>query len=155
MELREFLERFTVAQVGYKKPMTVSPHAMVRDAVRVMREHQVGAVLVVDGESLRGIFSERDLLSRVLRHRRSLDIEVGTVMSPDPVCGRESESVASALGRMRSGGHRHLPLRDDAGRPVGTFSIRRVVQVLGDHFGPAAMGMPLGPMIGEGEEQDG
>jgi CBS domain-containing protein len=135
--------------------MTVAPDASVRDALNIMREHRVGAVLVVDGDSLRGIFSERDLLSRVLREGRSLDLAVETVMSPNPVCGRENEPVASALARMQAGGHRHLPLRDERGRPVGTLSIRRVAQVLGDHFGPAACGMPLGPMIDMGDRDDG
>lgn len=96
----------------------------VADAVRTMAEREVGAVLVVEGGSLRGIFSERDLLRRVVaKGRRIEDTLLRDVMTADPITASPDERRLSAIFKMQETGCRHLPILIE-GQVVDTISIR-------------------------------
>lgn len=102
----------------------VSPHQRVADAVAVMARHRVGAVPVVRDGQLVGIFSERDLLRRVIYVNRPIDkTEIGEVMSPDPVTASPSDKRADAVLKMEAIGCRHLPVVQH-GALVDMLSIR-------------------------------
>jgi CBS domain-containing protein len=89
----------------------VSPQQVVADAIAVMARHRVGAVPVVREGRLVGIFSERDLLRRVVHVNLAIDkTEIGEVMSPDPVTASPSDSRAEAVHKMEAIGCRHLPV---------------------------------------------
>ena len=71
--------------VRNQDPVALPPHATVREACRHMRDHRVGAVLVTEGDrQLRGIFTGRDAVHRVLAEGRSLDTTLAEVMTRDP-----------------------------------------------------------------------
>jgi CBS domain-containing protein len=103
--------------------------ASVREAVRQMAERHIGAALVVKreapgGETLEGIFTERDLLNRVVA--RNLDIDRTTlaeVMTRNPATIRSDSTALAALRRMHDGGFRHLPVVDGS-RLVAIVSLR-------------------------------
>jgi CBS domain-containing protein len=89
----------------------MGPDRTVADAVGVMAEHGVGAVPIMEEDRLIGIFSERDLLRRVISRR----LEPGKtplrdVMTPDPVTAKPGESREEAILKMRAVGCRHLPI---------------------------------------------
>ena len=89
----------------------VSPHQMVADAIAIMAKSRVGALPVVSEGRLVGIFSERDLLRRVVYMNRPLDkTEIGEVMSPDPVTATPGDKRADAVRKMEAIGCRHLPV---------------------------------------------
>jgi CBS domain-containing protein len=104
--------------------VTVGPDDLVADAARLMAKNQVGAVLVVEDETLRGILSERDVVSRVIAEGKDpattkvsevatnevVDVEVGTPM-------RKCVELQLAMGV------RHLPVTE-SGKPVGVLSSR-------------------------------
>lgn len=97
----------------------------VRAACRLMAENKIGALLVVEGEQIAGIFTERDALNKVLA--TSLDPDVTTlseVMVHDPQTIRANKPLAYALQMMSEGGFRHVPVVDDDGVPVGMVSAR-------------------------------
>lgn len=102
----------------------------VAEAVRALQRHDIGCLLVTEGTGrLTGIFSERDLLHRVLGRGLDPDSErVATHMTPDPEVVHAAEPLAHALHLMMVGGFRHLPLVDEAGRPEGIVSSRDLVQ---------------------------
>jgi CBS domain-containing protein len=100
------------------------PERPVSDAVRVMSEQHVGAVLVVDAGRLVGIFSERDLLRRVVARRLPVEqTPLRAVMTPDPVTATPNDERTSAIVKMEAVGCRHLPVLAE-GRVVDTISIR-------------------------------
>jgi CBS domain-containing protein len=100
----------------------------VVDVIRQMQELSIGSALVVDGDRLTGIFTERDALVKVAG--RPLDgVTVGAVMTPDPVVLRAQDSVAVALNKMAVGGFRHIPLVDGA-EPTGVISARDLFRYL-------------------------
>ena len=107
----------------------VGNDATVLEAVEVMAEHGVGAVGVVENGQLRGIFTERDVMLRVvLRHRNPRDTRVGEVMtSPAETIGDET-SEEDALVHMVERHVRHLPIVGASGELKGMLSIRNLLE---------------------------
>ena len=107
-----------------RKFVTVPPTTTVREASDLMARRQIGAVLVVEGERLVGIFSERDAVFRVIA--RGLDpasTPLAQVMTPDPKTIKPNNTFGYAMTLMHENGFRHLPVIDN-GRVVGIVSAR-------------------------------
>lgn len=145
MDLRKFLEDGNVAQVGCREPVCIGPAATIAQAIGVMQEHQVGCVLIVEGDRTAGIFTERDVLRRVLHAGLPLDAPVSTAMTPDPIVAEAHEPVYRLLQRMHAGGHRHIPVVDHAGKALGTISVKRVAGFIADHFADIIYNLPPEP----------
>jgi CBS domain-containing protein len=127
---RALLEE-TVAALPPAHPVTVRPTATVRQAVQILVENNVGAVLVVgDGQKLLGIFSERDVLNRVAGLCEQYEeLPVSHFMTPDPETISAEDTLAFALHKMDGGGYRHLPVLAE-GRPVGIISVRDILRFI-------------------------
>jgi CBS domain-containing protein len=145
MELARNLKIESVARLQPTAPRQVDAHCTVADTVEMMRREQVGCLLVVQDAKLIGLFTERDLLSRVLAPGKSLDLPIRDVMTPDPVTVEPKDSIRTAVKRMQSGSYRHLPVVDDANRPVGILSAKRIVHYLVEHFPNTIYNQPPDP----------
>ena len=112
-----------------QRPIVVSPTATIRQAVQIMLGPGVGALLVVDDAGqLVGIFSERDLLTKLPTDNPSYgDLPVSQFMTADPETIGTGDSLAFALHKMNVGGYRHLPVIKD-GRPQGVISVRDLLR---------------------------
>jgi CBS domain-containing protein len=96
----------------------------VGEAARLMKQHNVGAILVVDGDKLAGVFTERDALFRVVAEGRDANTtELGAVMTPNPRTIEADSVFTLALQMMYEGGFRNVPVVEN-GRPVGLVSAR-------------------------------
>ncbi len=103
---------------------SLPPGATVHEAARIMSERHIGAVLIAVEGRLQGIFTERDVLTRIVAP--GLDpgeTVLGSVMTPNPDTVGPDDTALEALQRMSGRGYRHLPVIDD-GRLVGIVSIR-------------------------------
>src|SRR5690349_10735327 len=81
------------------------------DAARYMADHNIGAVTVVDGERVAGLFSERDLMRRVIAVGRDpRQVRVGEVMTTDLIIASPQESYEDAIAKMQAARCRHLPV---------------------------------------------
>jgi len=101
----------------------------VRDAAKMMSDKNVGAVAVLDSGRLVGIFSERDLMKRVVAAGLdSMRTQVGMVMTKDLVVGRPSDDINDALQKMHSIGCRHLPIVE-SGNLIGMISLRDLLEI--------------------------
>src|SRR5213083_2427577 len=134
MELARNLTVESVERLQPAPPLCLGHDASVGEAVALMRLHRVGCVLVCRAGRLLGLFTERDLLRRVLAPGRPLSLPLGECMTADPVVVHRTESIGAAIRRMEEGGYRHLPVVDGSGRPVGVLSVKRIVQYLVEHF---------------------
>ncbi len=107
--------------------VTVTPKQMAMDAVNLMNEHRIGAVVVVDGKEAVGIFTERDLLRRIVaKGVKAEGIPVGKVMStPIAYCTPETD-IAECRLAMTQKRIRHLPVIDQ-GKLAGLVSIGDVM----------------------------
>ena len=88
-----------------------------------MGEYHAGSALVMDGESLAGIFTERDIVRALGEHFDAAGHPVSNWMTREPVTISSDSTVQEALDRMLSGGFRHLPVLD-GDRVVGLVSMR-------------------------------
>ena len=101
----------------------------VLDAVKEMYRNRVGSVLVVDGEVLKGVFTERDLI-RVVSEEIPLDTEVGKVMSSRLITAYPEETIFRVASKMIEHHIRHIPVVDNEGRLLGIISIRDVLRYM-------------------------
>ena len=110
--------------VAGQTPLTVTRDTTVTDAALRMQTFNKGAVMVVEGSRLVGIFTERDALFRVVAARRDpAATPVGDVMTRDPQTIHPDQPFVEALRMMHEGRYRHLPVVED-GRPLGMVSSR-------------------------------
>jgi CBS domain-containing protein len=112
-----------------RPPITILSTATIRDAMQTMLSRDIGALLVVDAAGkLVGIFSERDLLTKVAGlHDRFADLPVERFMTPNPEAVTAEDTLAFALHKMDIGGYRHLPVLTDD-RPSGVISVRDMLR---------------------------
>jgi CBS domain-containing protein len=109
---------------------SVEPQASVLDAIRLMAEHHVGALLVMGGQALEGIVSERDYARKViLRGRSSADTPVRDIMSTPVLTVSLETSVGECMKLMTERHVRHLPVVDGP-RVVGMVSIGDLVKAV-------------------------
>src|SRR5689334_23009837 len=105
-------------------PVTAASDITVADAARTMREHNVGALMVVDSGRLVGVFTERDALFRVLAEGRGGEAtRLADVMTKNPRTIEADKPFLHALQAMHEGGYRHLPVVDGE-RLLGIVSVR-------------------------------
>ena len=107
----------------------VTPRDTVRQAARLMREKKIAAVLVMEGERLVGIVTERDMTVRVVAAGLDADTTpVSEMMTADPDTLAPSDTASDALRMMKSRNYRHLPVVD-GGTVVGMVSVRDLYAV--------------------------
>jgi len=107
----------------------ISPDAPVRDLVALLREHNLGAVVVsADGRTIAGIASERDVVRRLADGVDLLDQPVSSLMSSDVRRGTPQDSVRAVMATMTELRVRHVPVVDAQDRLVGIVSIGDLVK---------------------------
>lgn len=101
----------------------VRPDASLVEAARMMRDQDIGDVLVVDGDRLIGVVTDRDIAVRAIADGRDpLTVSADSVCTPGPVCVGPDDEVAAAVRLMAGHAVRRLPVVED-GRPLGVVSI--------------------------------
>ena len=107
---------------------TVTPTTSMFDAITLMAEKNIGALLVVDGETIRGIVSERDYARKIiLAGRSSRDTPVGDVMTAPVMYVGPTTSTQECMALMTGKRLRHLPVLDE-GKLIGMISIGDLVK---------------------------
>jgi CBS domain-containing protein len=120
-KIREILE------VKGKQIHSVSPDTTVYDALKLMAEKNIGAVLVLEGKNLLGIMSERDYARKVvLNGKFSKEVSVKEIMSPEILCIDSDQTISVTQVIMTKKRIRHLPVLEK-GELVGLVSIGDIV----------------------------
>jgi len=154
MDLAKNLKIESVSRLHPSPALHVSPSQTVAEVVELLRRQEVGCVLVCQDERLIGIFTERDLMQRILAVGRPLNIPIVEVMTPHPVVVHAKDAIGNAVRRMEEGGYRHLPVVDADGRPTGILSVKRIVHYLVEHFPETVYNLPPDPGI-VGQDREG
>lgn len=120
-----------LSQKSFDEILQVRPETTVIEALEVMEKYGVGAILVMDGDKLVGIFSERDYARKgIIKGRKAKSTPMTEVMTPNVHCVNISETIFECMDIMNSKNFRHLPVVDDDGKVVGVLSIRDIVNAL-------------------------
>jgi CBS domain-containing protein len=128
-DLESALLTETLNNITTQPPLMVGVDATLAETVNRMQEGLRGCALVIDAGGLVGIFTERDVLMRVV---------VRPTLPSD-------SSVAFALNRMLIEGFRHIPLVDEHARPTGVVSMRLLIEYLSDFFNRDLLNLPPEP----------
>jgi len=119
----------SLLKIASAPPAVVETNATVLEAVERMAEHGVGAVAIVESGQLRGIFTERDVMLRVvLRQLKPREVRVGEVMTSPVESISDDTSEKEALTQMVERHIRHLPILGQDGKLKGMLSIRNVLE---------------------------
>ncbi len=106
----------------------VASDTSVTEAVRKMNGHSIGCLMVIDDGRTVGIFTERDVLTRVIEHGRDpAATPVGEVMTKNPVSIDQHATLEEAMAVMRSRRFRHLAVTGEGGRLCGMLSINDLI----------------------------
>ena len=130
-EVERSLLRDRISVLAPKKPVTAVATTPVGDVLRLMVEHGIGCVVVVDGDRPIGIFSERDALGKIGADAADVTARpVSEFMTANPQTLVASAKIAFAVQRMDLGGYRHLPIVGGKGELVGIISARDILRHL-------------------------
>ncbi len=110
--------------------ISITPETTVYEALVIMADKNIGALVVLDGETLVGIMSERDYARKVILHgKSSREMRIGELMTTNVISVSPEQNVQECMGRMTEKHIRHLPVVEQ-GRLVGIISIGDVVKAI-------------------------
>ncbi len=145
MEIEERIKAVEVVALGMAPPVVADASTVLRDIVRQMRDKRSGCALLTHAGKLAGIFTERDLVSRVVGVEGALDQPVSAWMTPDPDHVRQQDPLATALRLMRRRGFRNVPVVDEKDQVVGCVRHQDIVDYVAEVYPERVLNLPPDP----------
>ena len=145
MQIEEGVKAVEVMALGMDTPVVMDAASPLRKVIRRMRDDNSGCALITRDGRLAGVFTERDLVARVMGTAGAFERPVADWMTPDPDRVTQTDTVRKAVRLMRRGGFRHVPVVDEAGGVVGCVRHKDIVNYLGEHFAPEVLNLPPDP----------
>ena len=129
---------------GLMKPaVTASIDTPVGEAIQLMQTRRIGCILIVSHRKLLGVFTERDVLKKIVASSFDLrSTPLSEVMTVNPQALNEDDTIAYALNFMDLGGYRHIPIVNDLFEPTGIVSVKDIVSYLVQHFADEVLNLP-------------
>ncbi len=128
--LEQKLLRDRVSMLAPRQPIVVGPQESIHEVLDLLVGQSIGCVLIVEGDKIAGIFSERDALLRLNTEWMALaERPVCEFMTPRPETIESSAQIAQALSKMDTGGYRHMPVTTQ-GLLTGVISIRDILDYI-------------------------
>lgn len=119
----------SLKKAGLTQALCFSPRAPLDEVIAAMRKSDHGCILLVEGENLEGILTERDILRKVNREGIDLhELSTQAFMTPRPECLTQDDSISFALNKMAVGNFRQVPVKTETGFAV--FSVRDALNYL-------------------------
>jgi CBS domain-containing protein len=140
------LEAAVAEAAADELPLIVEPTVAISEVLRLLQMQRSGSVLICRGETLLGIFTERDAL-KLMAARADLSRPIEAAMVPNPVSVRRTTSIGEAIRVMSRGGYRRLPIVDDNNRLVGVIKVSNIVSYFVEHFPQAVFNLPPQPNV--------
>ena len=129
------------------RAVVVESSAKVGTTIELMQHKKIGCVLAVKDGVLAGIFTERDIMMRLVNKKIDYaKVAVSDVMTPSPETLRLEDTIAYAMNMMSVGGYRHLPIVDERRRPISILSVKDIVSYFVEHFPDEVLNLPPKPL---------
>jgi CBS domain-containing protein len=142
MSVEVALRESKIRQLEPSQPVCVDSSATLAKAIESMRVCRSGYVLVCEGDRAIGIFTERDVLNKVVGEQVSLSSPVELFMTANPKTITADDSLGDAIRLMDEGDYRHLPVVDRTGRIQGMISIQDVIEFLAQLYPTEVLNLP-------------
>jgi len=147
MSIADKMSELKIRHLPLRQPALVERTESIHEAVKAMRERRQGCALVCDRGELVGLFTERDLLNRVMCEGVSFSVAVEHVMTPNPEKLHTDDPVITAMRVMYDGDYRNIPLVDSHGNAAGVVTVFDLVSYIAEHFPKEALNLPPDPAI--------
>lgn len=118
-------------QKSIHEVLSVTPETTVIEALEIMGKYNIGALLIIENEELKGIFSERDYARKgILKGRKAKSTLMSEVMTANVFTVKENANIKDCMELMSEKHFRHLPVVDDQGKAIGVLSVGDIVTAL-------------------------
>ncbi|HEX9757085.1 MAG TPA: CBS domain-containing protein [Nitrospiria bacterium] len=112
--------------------VTLSPGHIVMEAIKLMRDQKVGAVVITEKEKPVGILTDRDILLRVTGEGLdAISTKIRSVMTPNPIVISQEKGVWDLIQTMKQHGKRRFPIVDHVGKLVGIMTLDDLIALMG------------------------
>ncbi len=142
MSIEKAFENTKVWHLKLNNPLTIEEGTTLRDTIRQMQERNTGCVTILRKKRVVGVFTERDILRKVVMARSSLDEAVEKHMTQEPTVASRDTSVGEIMKIMEINEIRHVPLVDNRKEFVGIVSIRNIIDFLAEHYPAEVLNLP-------------
>lgn len=145
MGVEERIKVVEVLALGIDPPVIADAGTSLREVMCEMRDRRASCALLTREDRLAGVFTERDVVTRVAGVHGVLDGPVAEVMTPDPEHIRRGDRLFTALRLMHRRGYRHVPVVDDDGRVLGCIRHKDIVDYLAAVYPGEVLNLPPDP----------
>jgi CBS domain-containing protein len=145
MTLEKNLQQEKVSHLDLSNFTKVESGTSVRETITVMRQEAHHCAIVMDGGALIGIFTDRDILRKVVDASETWDQPIDQVMTPTPITVNSSDPADAALALMDAKHFRNVPVTNKKGQVIGNLTHYAIIKYLADHFPKSVYNLPPNP----------
>lgn len=140
--MEKILHDYLINQVPLSPGLVVSENTSLEEVILQMKKNKTGCVVTSRNKKITGIFTERDLLNKVIAENISWESSIKEFATPKPTLMMSDEPLRKALYIMRKKNFRHIPIFESNGKLRGVLSIRNVIRLFAEHFPDEVMNLP-------------
>lgn len=140
--IEEILRKDFIRSMEIEPVPSIPSTTRLREVIATMQKRRVAAVVITEKERVVGIFTERDVLNRIVGLSLNEDLPISDVMTREPRVLSPDDRIADAIRLMTEQGYRHIPLVDREGRNVGLISARDIVEFTAQHYPKEIFNLP-------------
>lgn len=142
---KKILENNKIQELKLRSPVCIPMGTPLSKVISLMQAKKRGCAIIEKKGHIVGIFTERDLLARVIEPQKPLTTPIEEVMTSNPAFLKQTGSIAEAVLLMSKKGYRHIPLVDEEGMIQGFISVRDILDYLAEHFPYEVFNLPPDP----------
>ncbi len=141
-QIEEVLQEKKIRQIAESKLVQASPSISVKSAVELMRTNKSGYVAITEKDRVLGLFTERDVVYKIMGEPVNWEAPALEYMSPCPAVLSPEDTVHEAISLMVKEGLYHVPLADPEGKLAGVLSVRMIIRFLAAFYPAEIYNLP-------------
>ena len=141
----EILSEKKIYQIVNPRLVQAPPTISIQTAIEIMQSQRAGYIVIADRGKPVGIFTETDVIRKVMEKNMNWERRVKEVMTPNPVCLRMGDTVGQAIDVMGKKRFYHIPLLDEKGYLVNVISVRTLIRFLAEFYPAEVLNLPPVP----------
>jgi CBS domain-containing protein len=145
MNLEQHLKKEQVVHLDLHNFTSVESGTSARATIEKMRQEEQHCAIIFDNDVLVGIFTDRDILRKVVDTPETLDNPIDDLMTPSPITVSSQDPADSALDLMDKKHFRNVPVLDDDGKIMGNLTPYAIIKYLADRFPASVYNLPPDP----------
>ncbi|MGE0882280.1 MAG: cyclic nucleotide-binding/CBS domain-containing protein [Blastocatellales bacterium] len=142
MSIAVKLGNLKIRHLPLRQPALVERNVSIHETIEAMKARRLGCALICENGKLIGLFTERDLLNKVLGEPINYQSGIDQVMTLNPAKLSLDDSIIEAMRLMEEGDYRNIPLVDGQGQAAGVVTVRDLVSYFAEHFPKEALNLP-------------